>query len=109
MTMAHDSATHIPNWHAQMRSISADILLSAGELAGWDHMTPQIAGYDVRLPMRYPSADVPGTVLDAAQVLVLEVRRDSRVSLERLVRLLKERKGTYVIAAVRDPSVADAR
>jgi len=109
MTMAHDSATQAPNWRAQMRSLSADILLSAGELSGWDQMAPQISGFDLRVTMLDPSADVPAAVLDAAQVLVLEVRRDSRASLERFVRVLKEREGAYVVAAVRDPSVADAR
>jgi pilus assembly protein CpaE len=109
MTMAHDSATELPNWRARMRNLSAEILLSAGELAGWDHMVPQIAGFDVRVTMLDPSADVPAAMQDSANVLILEVRRDSRASLERLVRVLKEHKGAHVIAAVRDPSVADAR
>jgi pilus assembly protein CpaE len=107
--MAHDSATEIPNWRARMRSLTAEILLSAGELAGWDHMVPQIDGFDVRVIMLDPSADVPDETLDSANVLVLEVRRDSRASLERLVRVLKRRKNAHVVAAVRDPSVADAR
>lgn len=109
MTMAHDSATEVPNWRARMRDLSAEILLSAGELAGWDHMLPQVAGFDVRVTMLDPAADVPPAMLDSAPVLVLEVRRDSRASLERLVRVLKQHKGSHVIAAVRDPSVADAR
>src|SRR6478672_4615221 len=109
MTMAHDSATELPNWRARLHGLTAEVLLSAGELAGWDQMVPQIDGFEVRLTMLDPSADVPPATLDSANVLVLEVRRDSRASLERLVRVLKERHGAYVIAAVRDPSVADAR
>lgn len=99
----------LPSWRSSKSSMTVEILLSDVALFGWDPVSTQIAGFDLRVTMLDPLQDIPETIAEGGQILIVEVRRDSTHSLERLVQMLKLPNAPSIIAALRDPSVADAR
>ena len=109
MTIMDTRSTELPAWRAPGRQPSAEILLSDASLAGLVRMAGPLAGFDARITMLDAEAEVPEAIAKSAAVLVVEARRDSRPSIERLSDVLERRPAGTVIVALRDPSLDDAR
>jgi len=109
MTIMETRSTELPAWRASGRQQSAEILVSDASLAGLVRMAGPLAGFDTRITVLDADAEVPEAITKGAAVLVVEARRDSRPSIERLSDVLERRAAGTVIVALRDPSLDDAR
>src|SRR6185503_17481276 len=98
-------STELPAWRASGRQQSAEILVSDASLAGLVRMAGPLAGFDTRITVLDADAEVPEAITKGAAVLVVEARRDSRPSIERLSDVLERRAAGTVIVALRDPSL----
>lgn len=98
-----------PTWTVRGGGGSVEILLSHGEIASAGSAGGSVAGFDVRLSIIDPLADAQVDLPRNAQVIVVETRPDSAVSLRLLARLRADHPDARIIAAVRDAALPTVR
>lgn len=98
-----------PSWAVRGAGGSVEILLSQGEIASAGSAGGSVAGFDVRLSIIDPLADAQVDLPRNAQVIIVETRPDSAVSLRLLARLRAEHAGARIVAAVRGAELATVR
>jgi len=103
------SVTNLSNWRTDKPRYRADVILTPESLAVSDPLSGDCAGFDVHALALDMGMAVPVDMVRSSQALVVEMRCDQASAFERLNRLLHERGNLPVIAAVRDPSLADMR
>jgi pilus assembly protein CpaE len=103
------TVSNLSNWRTEKPRFRADVLLTPESLAGSDDVTGDCAGFDVHSAMLDTGMPVPAEILRASQAIVVEVRCDQSGAFERLQKILADRGGLPVLAAVREPALADLR
>lgn len=103
------TATSLPLWRPHKKGILVELLLSPEGLAVSDQPDPDLAGFDLRPSLIDDSAPISSQLAQSAQAVIVEVSKDARLSPTRLTKLMSDLPGLPVIAAVRDPSLADVR
>jgi len=82
-----------------------DVILSEEEVRSSDLTAGEGTGQVLRLTMQSVDAALPAAVIEQAHALLLEVRPDSFVSMERLRGLRRSHPDLPVVAAVRDATL----
>ena len=103
------SLTNLSNWRTERARYRADVVLSPESLSASDLVEAQFAGFDVHMLALEMGMPIPVDIARSSQALVVEVRCDQPSAVERLHRLLGERGSLPVLAAIREPSLADMR
>lgn len=102
------SITNLSNWRTEKPRYRADVILTPESLAGSDSVAGPCAGFEVHALALDIGLPVPAEMARSSQALVVEVRCDQATAFERLQRLLADRT-LPVLAAIREPSLADMR
>ena len=103
------TVSSLSRWRSDRPRFRADVFLSPESLAGSDSVEGNCAGFEVHATMLDPAMPIAADRVASSQALVVEVDCSRSSAIERLRRLLAERPGMPILAAVRDPSLADVR
>lgn len=105
----NESLPTMPGWRSARARYRTAVLLAPATLAQADGIDGALGGFEVRATLLDPGLPVPAETLRAIQAIVVEVRCDQASSMDRLQKLLAEAGEMPVLAAVRDPALADVR
>jgi pilus assembly protein CpaE len=97
------------DWVLDLKSRSVLLVLSEAEMSSAQFDDVAIGQAQVLLATMAPDARVDAAQLDAASVLILEIRPDMPKSLDRLKQIRASHPDLPIIAAIRDANLALAR
>ncbi|MBK7163122.1 MAG: AAA family ATPase [Sphingomonadales bacterium] len=97
------------DWVLDLKSRSVLLVLSEAEMTSAQFEDVAIGQAQVLLATMAPDASVDGAQLDAASILILEIRPDMPASLERLRHVRASHPDLPIIAAIRDANVSLVR
>jgi pilus assembly protein CpaE len=103
------TVSSLSSWRTEKPRYRADVFLTPESAVASDHLAGECAGFDVHESMLDTGMPVPADILRTSHALIVEVRPDQPGTIERLQRLLAERPGLPLLAAVREPSLGDLR
>jgi pilus assembly protein CpaE len=99
----------LPLWRPHKKGILVEILLSADALAASDQPDPDFDGFDLRVAVLDDASSAFSQLIPDVQAVIIEVKKETRLSAAGLSKLMADAPGLPVIAALSDPSVADVR
>lgn len=96
-------------WGASRPRYRAALILAPATLAEAESVTGPVGGFEVQAALLDPGLPVPADFRRGCHAIVVEARCDQPSSMERLHKLLADAEGTPVLAAIREPTIADVR
>lgn len=97
------------NWSADSRHGPLALILACPEELSAALLTHEIGGFAIRTAAVEPDLAIRPEILRHAAAAIVEVRPGETASLQRFRAVVAGRGRTRILAAVRDPSVADVR
>ena len=102
-------AVELKNWQRSGQRYRVTAFLSQDEQDAFETLGRAVGGVGFSTALLDPGLPIPPDLLKAADAVVVEVRCDQSGAIERLQKLVGAAAGLPIIAAVRDPSLADLR
>ena len=102
-------AVELKNWQRSGQRYRVTAFLSQDEQDAFETLGRAVGGVGFSTALLDPGLPIPPDLLKAADAVVVEVRSDQSGAIERLQKLVGAAAGLPIIAAVRDPSLADLR
>jgi pilus assembly protein CpaE len=102
-------SVQLPDWQRNRTRYRVTAFLSQGELASFESVAGESDGVELATSLLDPGLPIPAGLLASVDAVMVEVRCDQSAAAERLHKLVGAASGVPVIAAVRDPSLADLR
>jgi pilus assembly protein CpaE len=102
-------SNNFPKWHHANRGLSAQILLSSDAMGGTIGIPPLVAGFDLQMTLLDLTSSIPVEHTSLCQAVIVEVRLEEPISVQRLSAFARANPNLPVIAAVRNLSVEHFR
>ena len=102
-------AVELKNWQRSGQRYRVTAFLSQDEQDAFETLGRAVGGVGFSTALLDPGLPIPPEVQKAADAVGVEVRCDQSGAIERLQKLVGAAAGLPIIAAVRDPSLADLR
>ena len=102
-------AVELKNWQRSGHRYRVTAFLSQGEQDAFEALGQAVGGVALSTSLLDPGLPIPPDLMKSGDAVVVEVRCEQAGAIERLQKLVGAASGLPIIAAVRDPSLADLR